>query len=128
MHRQLLLLLASLFLFGCNEPDTKSTETDVSNTEITLLLNWFPEAEHGGFYAAMIHGFYEDAGLRNFGGYEFWLRTTAKTPREAYPGQSWRFWQYSATGLIPGIAGEVDLNAFSGSAGAWRAWVSARGL
>ena len=26
-------------------------------------------------------------------------------------------------GLVPGIAGEVDLNAFQGSAGAFRAWV-----
>ena len=71
-------------------------------------------------------GFFEDANLRSFRGYEFWLRTTAKTPREAYPGQPWRFWQYSATGLIPGIEGEVDLNAFNGSPADWQAWVAAR--
>ena len=69
-------------------------------------------------------GFYEDAGLRNFRGYEFWLRTTAKTPREAYPGQPWRFWQYSATGRIAGIAGDVDLNVFNGSVADWEAWVA----
>lgn len=73
-------------------------------------------------------GFYEDAGLANFKGYEYWLRTTAKTPREAFPGQRWRFWQYSATGLIDGIAGEVDLNAFNGSRADWKAWVAQRGL
>jgi len=28
-----------------------------------LQLNWFPEAEHGGYYAALVHGFYEEAGL-----------------------------------------------------------------
>ncbi len=71
-------------------------------------------------------GFYEDADLRNFKGYEYWLRTTAKSPREAYPGQNWRFWQYSATGLIDGIEGEVDLNAFSGSRAGWSAWLAAR--
>ena len=29
--------------------------------KVKLLLNWFPEAEHGGFYAAKVHGFYNDA-------------------------------------------------------------------
>lgn len=70
--------------------------------------------------------FYRENDLGRFKGYDFWLRSTAKTPAEAYPGQPWRFWQYSATGLIPGIAGEVDLNAFNGSPAAWQAWVAAR--
>tara|TARA_R110002049_G_scaffold29972_1_gene101868 strand:- start:40882 stop:41670 length:789 start_codon:yes stop_codon:yes gene_type:complete len=70
--------------------------------------------------------FYRQNGLSIFKGYDFWLRTTAKTPAEAYPGQSWRFWQYSATGTVPGIAGDVDLNAFSGSRADWQAWVAAR--
>ncbi|WP_299415949.1 GH25 family lysozyme [uncultured Sulfitobacter sp.] len=70
--------------------------------------------------------FYKENKLSNFNGYEYWLRTTAKTPREAYPRQSWRFWQYSATGLIDGIAGEVDLNAFNGSRAEWNAWLAAR--
>lgn len=70
--------------------------------------------------------FFKENNLASFKGYEYWLRTTAKTPREAYPGQPWRFWQYSATGLIDGIKGEVDLNAFSGSRAEWQAWVAAR--
>lgn len=40
-----------------NEPD------DSSLTPVTLQLNWFPEAEHGGFYAALAHGYYREAGL-----------------------------------------------------------------
>ncbi|MFC6588601.1 glycoside hydrolase family 25 protein [Sulfitobacter pacificus] len=70
--------------------------------------------------------FYEENNLKSFRGYEYWLRTTAKTPREAFPGQSWKFWQYSATGIIPGIKGDVDLNAFSGSREAWNAWLARR--
>lgn len=72
--------------------------------------------------------FYEENKLARFRGYEYWLRTTAKSPREAYPGQSWRFWQYSATGLIGGIKGKVDLNAFSGSPAEWQAWLAARAV
>jgi len=32
--------------------------------EISLALNWFPEAEHGGYFAALVHGYYKEAGLR----------------------------------------------------------------
>ncbi len=31
--------------------------------EIRLALNWFPEAEHGGYFAALVHGYYQEAGL-----------------------------------------------------------------
>jgi NitT/TauT family transport system substrate-binding protein len=31
--------------------------------KIDLLLNWFPEAEHGGYYAALVHGYFREEGL-----------------------------------------------------------------
>ncbi len=31
--------------------------------DVTLALNWFPEAEHGGFYAALVHGYFKEEGL-----------------------------------------------------------------
>ncbi len=71
-------------------------------------------------------GFYKDAGLARLTGYEFWLRTTAKTPAEAYPGQPWRFWQYTATGQLPGTPGDVDVNVFNGSRADWDTWRAAR--
>ncbi|MGB3245960.1 MAG: GH25 family lysozyme [Sulfitobacter sp.] len=70
--------------------------------------------------------FYRENNLSNFNGYEFWLRSTAKTPAETFPGERWTFWQYSATGMIEGIAGEIDLNTFSGTRADWTAWVAAR--
>ena len=72
--------------------------------------------------------FYAENDLGQFRGYDFWLRSTAKTPAETFPGQNWRFWQYSSTGTIPGIPVEVDLNAYSGSAEEWSAWVARRKL
>ena len=39
------------------QPDTEPL------TGVTLQLNWFPEAEHGGYYAALVHGYYREAGL-----------------------------------------------------------------
>ncbi len=71
-------------------------------------------------------GFYEDNGLGSMKGVEFWLRSTAKTPAEAYPGQDWHFWQYTSTGLIDGIEGGVDINLFNGNRKAWKRWLKAR--
>lgn len=61
-------------------------------------------------------------------GEEFWLRSVAGHPSETYPGARWRFWQYSGTGRVQGVAGDIDLNAFSGSSEAWSAWLADRRL
>ena len=71
-------------------------------------------------------GFYKDTQLGRLRNVDFWLRTTAKTPAEAYPGQRWTFWQYSGTGQVPGFVGETDLNLFNGSSAEWAAWLGAR--
>lgn len=70
--------------------------------------------------------FYDDMGFANVTGEDFWLRATATDPTSRYRRSDWRFWQYSGTGLVPGIQGEVDLNVFNGSAALWRQWVAAR--
>ena len=70
--------------------------------------------------------FYADNGLDQMPGVEFWLRTVTAHPSERYPGEEWSFWQYTGTGVVPGVGGVVDLNAFAGSRGAWQAWLAAR--
>ena len=70
-----LLITASLVLIvGCSEA-RDSNESVQANTDqmlatdgklltnVTLQLNWFPEAEHGGYYAALVHGFFAAEGL-----------------------------------------------------------------
>ena len=44
------------------ESDTKGSAT--AGEKVTLLLNWYPEAEHGGFYAALVHGIFKKHGLQ----------------------------------------------------------------
>jgi hypothetical protein len=39
----------------------------------------------------------------------------AKSPSRVGNWPSWSFWQYSATGSVPGVAGAIDLNRFNGS-------------
>ena len=62
-----LFAISALFLASCSETPTGPQNQDAGSTEenlqITLALNWLPEAEHGGFYAALLNGDYEKEGL-----------------------------------------------------------------
>lgn len=68
-----LLTLSGLLVTGCNQPDdskanavaTKSESNPNGSTKdkVVLQLNWYPEAEHGGFYAAKVHGIFEKYNL-----------------------------------------------------------------
>ncbi len=71
--------------------------------------------------------FHRDVLEGEFSGYEFWLRSVAAEPHERYANRPWRFWQYTATGRVPGIDGSVDRNAFNGSEGEWNRWLKANG-
>jgi lysozyme len=69
--------------------------------------------------------FWHDNELWRLQGMQPWLRAVTKHPSEVYPdARSWTFWQYSGTGLIPGIPEKVDLNAFTGSEGDWAVWLA----
>ena len=68
--------------------------------------------------------FFEENQMWRLGGVDFWLRSTAAHPSASYPGQEWTFWQYSGTGAVPGIKGQVDLNAFSGNRSDWTRWLA----
>ena len=49
----------------------------------------------------------------------FWLRSTAAEPHERYSNRTWTFWQWTQTGVVRGVRGEVDRNAFFGSQNDW---------
>lgn len=70
--------------------------------------------------------FYAENDLGQLRGVEFWLRSTAGHPSERYPGERWSFWQWTGTGVVSGVGGISDINAFAGSVDVWRAWLAAR--
>ncbi len=70
--------------------------------------------------------FYRDTAIGQLQGVDFWLRSVAGHPEAVYPGSRWAFWQYTGTGSVPGIKGNVDLNAFGGSADNWLQWLGYR--
>jgi len=62
-YRILSILL--LLCCSCADPATSTSgdSAEVELQKVSLALNWLPEAEHGGFYAALISGEYEKVGL-----------------------------------------------------------------
>jgi NitT/TauT family transport system substrate-binding protein len=68
-------LVAILGISGC-EPNARSgpaagaaaaadgqDANQPAADRVTLMLNWYPEAEHGGFFAAKVHGIFAKHGL-----------------------------------------------------------------
>jgi lysozyme len=72
--------------------------------------------------------FHRDVLEGHFSGYEFWLRSVAAEPHERFSDRPWTFWQYTATGRVPGIKGDVDRNAFNGTESEWRSWLRRNGV
>lgn len=60
----------------------------------------------------------------HFTDYPFWLRSVANHPENIYPARRWTFWQYTSTGVVPGIKGNTDINVFAGSPKSWSKWVA----
>ena len=69
--KSILLALSVCALIGLNscrseKPETSAT-TDApkaaTGIPVKLQLNWFPEAEHGGYFHGLVSGAYQDAGL-----------------------------------------------------------------
>ncbi len=69
--------------------------------------------------------FHRDNLVGYFQDYHFWVRSVAKHPTVTYADRRWAFWQYTSTGVIPGIKGPTDINVFAGSQQNWHNWVAA---
>jgi lysozyme len=69
--------------------------------------------------------FFDDNGLSSFTGYPYWLRSVAGHPSARYGAHPFVFWQYTGTGVVPGIKGDADINVFNGSPSAWKKWLKA---
>ena len=62
------LSLALIAISACGSKETTDGfETgaliEICPQVIRIQTDWFPEAEHGGFYAAKVHGIFEKYGL-----------------------------------------------------------------
>lgn len=105
---------------------TRRPSPDAIRREAKVFLDMI-EAHYG--QRPLIYStpdFFETNQMWKLGGYEFWLRSVAGHPRDVYQGRHWTFWQYTGTGLVPGVQGKSDINVFAGSRADWAAWLAAR--
>lgn len=63
------------------------------------------------FHAQVLQGQFND--------YSFWLRSVAAEPHSIYDQRPWLFWQFTTTGRVRGIDGNVDRNVFNGRSADW---------
>jgi lysozyme len=68
--------------------------------------------------------FHKDVLEGEFNEYPYWIRSTAAKPETRYENRPWAFWQFTTTGRVPGIRGDVDRNAFFGDERQFLAWVN----
>lgn len=66
--RALFCLLIGVALGGCQPTAKDAAQPRDSATageliKVRLALNWYPEAEHGGYYAALTQGYYRQEGI-----------------------------------------------------------------
>jgi lysozyme len=66
--------------------------------------------------------FHKDVLEGEFNNYAYWIRSTAALPETRYANRPWAFWQFTTTGRVPGIKGDVDRNAFFGNEGQFDGW------
>jgi lysozyme len=69
----------------------------------------------GSFHHDILEGAFND--------YPFWLRAIDGPPGQRYAFRPWQLWQYSARGTLPGVRGQIDKNAFAGTAAEWAAFI-----
>jgi NitT/TauT family transport system substrate-binding protein len=59
-------LLAAVALVGCgprNAPASKDAGADHGFLKVGFQLDWYPSAEHGGHFQALVKNYYRDAGI-----------------------------------------------------------------
>lgn len=101
------------FALGCNSsspvpaPAAKSPAASPEVVKVKLGLNWYPEAEHGGFYEALLRGYYRDAGLD----VEIVKGGPSAPVMQQVAGGQMEFGVYNADGLLLARAEEAPVVA-----------------
>ncbi len=111
MHIVAFSLLCA-FVLGCNSPSApapaaKNPAALPKLVKVKLGLNWYPEAEHGGFYEALLRGYYRDAGLD----VEIVKGGPAAPVLQQVAGGRMEFGVYNADGLLLARAEEAPVVA-----------------
>lgn len=112
--------------------DVETMGGQTAATVVARIRTWIDTVEAATGKRPIIYSgsyFWDDNGLgSSFSSYPLWTAhwTSASCPLVANPWSSWTIWQYTSSGSVAGIAGNVDLDRFAGDAAALAAWAGVR--
>ena len=90
-----------------------SRQASLSSDELTEVVKTFCETISNAGYSVMIYsnlkGFVANLNLEELEKYDKWFANYSQTPYYPY---KFTMWQYSSTGKVDGINGDVDLNIY----------------
>jgi lysozyme len=101
--------------------DVEATGGQSAGTIAANIHTWFDKIKAGTGKTPFIYTgkyFWKDnvASNPDFGNTPLWLAAyVSPCPDTPVPWTSWAMWQYSSSGKIPGIAGNVDLDEYNGT-------------
>lgn len=94
-------------------------ESGTGSNLISGVQTWLGLVEQGLGRQPMIYtgpSFWNEYMTGGFGSYPLWVSEyEVSAPKLLNGWSTWAFWQYSSTGTVMGIAGNVDLDYFNGS-------------
>ena len=89
------------------EVPLSGNQKQVTDASIAFLETLESHGYYAMIYASDISGFIERLELDRLGAYDKWVARYGAGPKNAVP---YGIWQYSSTGRVPGINGNVDMN------------------
>ncbi len=76
-------------------------------------------------------GEWESFGLQiatEFAAFDLWIAAVGvSSPSVPLPWKTWKLWQYSWHGQVPGISGDADKSRFAGSVDGFKTWAGLQG-
>lgn len=94
-------------------------ESGTGSNLISGVQTWLGLVEQGFGRQPMIYtgpSFWNEYMTGGFGSYPLWISEyEVSAPTQVNGWDNWTFWQYSSTGTVAGISGNIDLDYFNGS-------------
>jgi GH25 family lysozyme M1 (1,4-beta-N-acetylmuramidase) len=100
--------------------DVEATDGESPSSIVAKIHVWVDKVKAATGRTPIIYtGRYfwnDNVGTSEFNHHPLWLAAyTSGCPNTPDAWDSWRMWQHSGSGTVPGISGDVDLNLFNGT-------------